>query len=969
MGQQVSHSANGRVIEKHPLKESYSTTNLRGRASASVSVAPAERGTSTGPWHRFRHNSMSPKRGSVSGASRSSTSNPNRRPENDMEIPDNSGALGQSHFFLSPITSNDSEYHLDHELEDDHDVRIKHGHVYAADDATPFHACQSATTLHDGAEGATSSKAGNEVLSSTDSSCLSPQGLDTRSPPGIDGLSVPPHSLFSGGSSTSPNQPHSSSVLGLGSPTKQRSSFTVPTRESNLSKVMRSSSTSGLGGYASAQGFNPNASMSPPQRPRSFLRSRSFIGTDEDNFHHNLQTDTPYSTFKIHPSEHDLLNPIDTLLHSNQTEGSVASYSRAGSVASHSQTGSLPGTFSEGSSFVDDTVMAPVFSTPSAFVIPEDPVMTFSPLLSLPLEILYRIIEIVYYDDGEISSINDNLENFSKTVPLLSRKLHQLSLCFLYKYAIFNRPHSFDKFLTNLNHHRFIGKYVEFMDFQQFTSIGLGRTGRMNQEIEMVTSRTITTALSMTPNLVEFLASENIQDDMDVNVLDYLFNRLYKIQAIDFCGASSDRFTAAFLELIIDNDIPANPNLPESISPELSPVLSPITSISGDARTVNLATQAQATVADTDADVDLMPLSPPPLMPFSKTSSLSHLVKLSFHDCSSLTPDIFVKILPHLHQIRRLDLTHTSVSSVILNQYLPHTCRLTHLSLSRCSRLTTKDLINFLTQHPAVAHDTLQWLNLQIDSNVVSPLSDIYLIYTLKHLKGSHIEYLNLSGLPIKNSTMNIIKSRFPKIKSLSVGHSTLSLEEIIAFTQASPQLVYIDLSGMKLSRFNILSFLKQCFKQPLLAIEFDYKTLYEATSSGDFLKIVPQQTSFLEEAVTPQVWKFYDNEGRRAWIYKLDESDPAYSAIMNDSPGGGRHYTTANLTYYDMETGEKITQKVKSPKFLKYASRKINCSIGYLNLRQCKTKAYAENIDIEDIWPVEFSQRGIYNYYSLNVK
>lgn len=659
------------------------------------------------------------------------------------------------------------------------------------------------------------------------------------------------------------------------------------------------------------------------------------INWDEAEVHHDLQDDTPYLTFKIHPSEHDLLNPIDTLLHPLMAE--VVPEEEDDTLAEEPPSPALP----------------PVFQTVLALL--PNPQSQVSPLLALPLEVLYRIIEIVYYDDN-VSSINDNLESFANTIPLLLRKLNQLLLCFLYRYAIFNRPHSFDKFLSNLNHNRFIGKYVEFMDFQQFTLIGLGRTGRMNQEIEMVTLRTITAALLMTPNLIEFLALENIQDDMDVNVLDYLFNRLYKIQAIDFCGALLDKFTKAFVELIIDNDIPANPNVDDVTLPQLSPVMLPV---------------INPTLANT-SHIDIEPMELKPQLQyeiqFTKTSSLSHLYKLSFHDCSLLTSDIFIKVLPHLHHIRRLDLTHTSITLAILNQYLPTTCRLTHLLLLRCLRLTTKDLINFLTQHPAVANDTLRWLNLQIDSNVVSPLSDIYLIYTLKHIKALQLEYLNLLGLPIKNLTMMIIKQKFPLLKSLLIGHSNLTLEELNNFVQGVPSLKYIDLLGMKLSRFNILSFLKANFNSHIEAVEFDYKILYEASALGDYIKIVPQQQLFLDPVVTPQVWKFYDNEGRRAWIYKLLENDPTFKlVVLNDT--SLRHYATSNLTYYDMETGKKIVQKVKQPQFLKYALRKINCLVGYMNMHLSKSKAYLERLDAEDIWPVEFSQRGIYNYYSLNVK
>lgn len=73
---------------------------------------------------------------------------------------------------------------------------------------------------------------------------------------------------------------------------------------------------------------------------------------------------------------------------------------------------------------------------------------------------------------------------------------------------------------------------------------------------------------------------------------------------------------------------------------------------------------------------------------------------------------------------------------------------------------------------------------------------------------------------------------------------------------------------------------------------------------------------------------------------------------------------TQSNLVYYDLETGQKIVTKMKKPQFLKYAGRKVNCSIGYYNLNGYKDKKF-----VEGCWPVEFSQRGIYNYYSLNVK
>lgn len=543
----------------------------------------------------------------------------------------------------------------------------------------------------------------------------------------------------------------------------------------------------------------------------------------------------------------------------------------------------------------------------------------FSPLLLLPMEILYQIIETVYYDEST-SSIPANLEKFLKTIPVLLKTFNQLALRFLYKYAIFNRPHSFDRFLLNITNQPDIGQYVEFMDFQTFTSIGLGRTGRMNQEIQMVTSQTIHRALLICPNLIEFLASENIQDDLNVMVLLTLFNDLPKIQALDFCGASLPQFAQAFKELVI-NPVELSESEMESTS-----------SATGKA-------------------------------------NLSHLYKISFHDCSNLSSAVFEKVLPYFINLRRLDLTHTAVTSTLLLAHLPHSCRLTHLSLARCSKLTTKDLIRFFTTHPAVALDSLEWLNLQIDSNVVSPLSDQYLMYTLNHLKAPELRYLNLGGLPVNTDILKLIKTKFPKLESLTISHSLVEMADLTDYMKNNKTLKFLDATNCKaLHRGNITTFLKSCFDSTLEALEFDYKVLYDLTG-GSSIRVDPIQTDFSigSNSGLPQAWKFYDNEGRRAWVYKIDSSNPSYGQIIS----GGRIDATANsnMVYYDLETGAKIETKVTKPGFLKYASRKINCSIGYYNLKNAKKKTYFKGQLHELVWPVEFSQRGIYNYYSLNVK
>ena len=540
-----------------------------------------------------------------------------------------------------------------------------------------------------------------------------------------------------------------------------------------------------------------------------------------------------------------------------------------------------------------------------------------SPSLLLPIEILYKIIEIVYYDHTT-NSISANLERFLKTLPILLKTFNQLAIRFLYKYAIFNRPHSFDKFLRNIANQPDIGQYVEFMDFQTFTLIGLGRTGRMNQEIQMVTSSTILMALSLCPNLIEFQASENIQDDIDVAVLDALFNRLPRIQALDFCGASLKLFAEAFCQLTFTRPDPDLQNADDNEPP----------------RTL-----------------------------------LHHLFKISFHDCSNLPVAVFAKVLPQLVSLRRLDVTHTTITSTVLVEHLPTSCRLTHLSIARCSRLTTKDLIHFLTKHPAIANGSLQWLNLQIDSNVVSPLSDLYLLYTLNHLNAPDLRYLNLGGMPVNMQVLEVIRSKFTRLESLAVLHSSLCIADLLHLLHDNRNIKFLDLTDCKgLDRRMLHTFLKQCTESGLQALEFNYKTLYDLTD-GNHIRILPLQTDFsvLSNSALPQVWRFYDNEGRRAWIYKIDPFDQSYNDIV-----AGRNAACAqssSAVYYDLETGLKVETKVSKPAFLKYASRKINCSIGYNNLNVLKKKRFLTGELAELVWPVESSQRGIYNYYSLNVK
>src|SRR5690554_8119115 len=74
---------------------------------------------------------------------------------------------------------------------------------------------------------------------------------------------------------------------------------------------------------------------------------------------------------------------------------------------------------------------------------------------------------------------------------LVSKTFYEMTLSTLYKRVMF--PHStiYSKFLSHISKYPGLGKLVRGLDFSQFTSIGLGRTKKMQSEIQKLTSTTL----------------------------------------------------------------------------------------------------------------------------------------------------------------------------------------------------------------------------------------------------------------------------------------------------------------------------------------------------------------------------------------------------------------------------------------------------------------------------------------------
>ncbi|KAK9373994.1 uncharacterized protein V1513DRAFT_447559 [Lipomyces chichibuensis] len=478
-------------------------------------------------------------------------------------------------------------------------------------------------------------------------------------------------------------------------------------------------------------------------------------------------------------------------------------------------------------------------------------------ILDLPAELLEYILTLVHSDDTSLDGIRIHLTRrlalFKKNVLPVCRRFHDAGLNALYSHVHIGHPRAFDVFRYELQKNQALGPVVRCLDFSDFTSIGLGRTRRMNREIQMVTATTITDVLTQTPNLREFLVSESIEDEIGKSVLDTLF-ALPFLEAIDFCGASGSTFTHSF-------------------------------------STVQF------------------------------TISLSNLTRVSLHECVSLPSSVFEKLLPQLDNLRRLDLTHTQVSGPAL-QAIPHTARLTHLSLSKCRSLTGKEIVKFITSHPAMTYCkwlSLQWTDISVDQ----------LTFLLENLPSS-LNHLNLYGLPVEDSHLSLLPS---DLEELSLGYADLEPDTIIKHfgTPKRPQLRYLDLTGnphMNVWTIGDMRLLRSC--SDVQTWEFDAQQVLTKMADAR----IPGYTIVL-------------GQGRRGWIFK---GHSALEGVHNCSFTVSPHSTA---TYYPTASAPLCCQHVLGMDMGNSdawagASRKIDCS----------GKEYGGGLE-----------RGIYLYYAYRTK
>lgn len=409
---------------------------------------------------------------------------------------------------------------------------------------------------------------------------------------------------------------------------------------------------------------------------------------------------------------------------------------------------------------------------------------------------------------------------------LTSHTLHAATLGVLYRNMTF--PHSiiFSKALNHMSQYPALGTLVRRLDFSHFTSVGLGRTKQMNAEIQNLTSRTLLKCLDLLPNLKECLLQEHLEGDLSVEVIRKLFMGLPNLRAVDFCGCSTQAFSQVFTEALT-----AGPALP---------------------------------------------------------MSLPSMKRLSLHECSTIPAPMFDQLLSRMINLTHLDLTHTQVNDSALAA-IPETARISHLGLSRCTRLRSSALIEFLTTHPAVC-ESLVYLNLLNDPTRFRLLEEDDISALLPKLP-STLRSMNLGGAKVTSEHVPFLVPLTKHLEELGLSSADLSIKDVNSFfarddNTAPSTLCYLDLAKVPQMTIGAIFNTSSCLllseqSYPLQVIEFSDKII----------------TPLRERAKTQRVsvgWTVRDL-GRRGWYVR----DPA--SLPHEPLDDGARYWKMGARWWGM--------------------------------------------------------------------
>lgn len=537
---------------------------------------------------------------------------------------------------------------------------------------------------------------------------------------------------------------------------------------------------------------------------------------------------------------------------------------------------------------------------------------------NVPPEIVYMILTYQFRDfmrndhPGSAEKYHENILTFLRSNLTVNRTFYHICRVLVYRYCNMTSAKRFHGLLTALKTHPELRNVVEVADFQELTSIGLGRTGEMNRMIRNLTNETVLQFLKLTNcTLREFLACESIQDDLDSDIIYMLLKPGTVLSVVDFCGCSGPVFTRNFVKAI-------------DVLYEHNGIV------------------------------------------FEEPVYNYQLTCLGLNDCTDLPSETLSKALRLFPELQKLDLSHTSLNDDTLINGLPHLRNLTHLSLAMCLHLTPRAVLEFFSHHPTITDEnnlgTLEWLNLQVSPHT-SSWTEVHVLFLLKKLcqfgHNKTLRYLNLNGLPLHldytteititrstyyyqtTDTLTFIKYNFPNLKSLGLKDNNIPINKIVDFLtpgemsqsengiDSSQRLKFLNLANNpQINKWTIHESLLYTCSPDLVAIEVSFDAWQQIEKSNEKHEIdamkyknVSQYSSFIQDTANAEIikWKCYidSSYGRRYWIYKIDP-------YLNR----GDLETKSNITRYDSE-GHKIIEVVNQPDFLKFAQNKIMLGCG----------------------------------------
>ncbi|KAI4238678.1 MAG: hypothetical protein LQ352_007849 [Teloschistes flavicans] len=304
---------------------------------------------------------------------------------------------------------------------------------------------------------------------------------------------------------------------------------------------------------------------------------------------------------------------------------------------------------------------------------------------------------------------------------LTSRTIHVATINTLYSHITIPHSSIFSKFLNHVAEYPGLGTIVKRLDLSHFTSIGLGRSRQGNSEVQNMTSRTLLKCLELTPAIQEILLQENLDDDIDEHVLAKVFYGLPKLRAVDFCASSSKPFAESF-------------------------------------------TSAVTGLIDSPLNLGIR--------------------RLGLHECFTLPSTVFETLLPRLPLLTHLDVSHTRITDRALAS-IPESASLSHLNLGRCTQISGRGVVEFLTSHPAAKN--LVFLNLSCDIARYRLLWEADVERLLPALPTT-LRSLNLNGAKIRQWHVPLLLPLTKHLEEFSLASADLTMRDINSFFRpASP--------------------------------------------------------------------------------------------------------------------------------------------------------------------------------------